>query len=333
MASSDDDSQFREEMEALRAHASTLPSSTHNNKQHRTEGSPGPSRGSDDENKTPLPLLLSTSNILVSCNVTTAVKAYAKKQKLRSEQLTQVDAFLALIAAKPAYAASPELKVNIQGYIAPVLLSAKLAAYKGDPPVQHIFNIIKKHRFDTPIGFENNPAETTKIIATIQDALTQGRSQYKKLLFASIKILQNKKAIDLDPEKHQNLFGLAQSFVEGSKCRINAGVCGQIALMRKVFLKYPGSDFYDMLDTRLALMHDMAKGDSEAIDLMFEGLIDDDKEAHSNVDIVYQGVDNIQEEVDDTITASAIDAAITVTLDRDDDAENQDGAVSGGSNQ
>lgn len=97
MASSDDDAQFREEMEALRARASAMPSATQANKRRRTDSSPGPTRGSDDENEDtlpPLPPLLSTGNVLVSRNVTTAVKAYAKKQKLRGEQLTQVDTFL-----------------------------------------------------------------------------------------------------------------------------------------------------------------------------------------------------------------------------------------------
>ncbi|KAJ7840001.1 hypothetical protein B0H14DRAFT_3458454 [Mycena olivaceomarginata] len=45
----------------------------------------------------------------------------------------------------------------------------------------------------------------------------------------------------------------------------------------------------------------------------FDAYIDEDKEAHGNVEIVYQGTDDIQEEVDASIVAAGlIDAAITV---------------------
>lgn len=89
--------------------------------------------------------------------------------------------------------------MNIQAYVIPVLLSPNLVAYKGDQPVQLVFvrvlsfdltvsivivcqSIIKKHRFDTPPGFEHNAAERGKIIVVIQDAFTQGRSKLKKLV-------------------------------------------------------------------------------------------------------------------------------------------------------
>ncbi|KAJ7796349.1 hypothetical protein B0H14DRAFT_3551143 [Mycena olivaceomarginata] len=102
-----------------------------------------------------------------------------------------------IIATKPAYTVSPELKVNIKAYVAPVLLSPKLPAYKGDEPVGLVF----------------------------------GRSKFKKLLSASVQIRRDKKFEMLPPEKHQNLYSLAQAFVNDTKCRINAGLVGRIALM------------------------------------------------------------------------------------------------------
>ncbi|KAJ7112274.1 hypothetical protein C8R44DRAFT_882654 [Mycena epipterygia] len=339
---SSDETSFLEEMRALRTRGS---GTTNPRKRSRLASTTG---RSDDENtpSTPLPELLSTGNVLVSRNVATTVKTYAKKQKLCGDQETQLDTFLTdsqtvrdakifigllavqndlqkIIATKSPYAVSAELKVNIQ----PVLLSPKLGSYKGDLPVQLVFNIIKKHRFDTPPGFEHNPAERGKIIVVIQDAFTQGRSKLKKLLLASVKISQGKKTVDLPREKHQNLFGLAQSFVDGSKCHINGGLCGCIALMRKIFLKYPGPTFWDELDRRLVLMREAAAEDPDpdAIVDMFDGLIDDDKINHGNVDIVYEGTDDIQEEVDATIAATVIDAAITVGPDTDTDASGASG--------
>ncbi|KAJ7828916.1 hypothetical protein B0H14DRAFT_3718262 [Mycena olivaceomarginata] len=153
------------------------------NPRKRPRDDSSPVRGSDTENQfpsTPLPLSF-TGNALVPRNVTSTVINYAKKQKLRGDQLTQVDTFLAvdhfpcmppfflasditarsryrtlkpsvmrnsmsaflslqndlqkIIATKPAYTVSPELKVNLKAYVAPVLLSPKLPAYKGDEPV------------------------------------------------------------------------------------------------------------------------------------------------------------------------------------------------------
>ncbi|KAJ7503662.1 hypothetical protein B0H11DRAFT_561581 [Mycena galericulata] len=356
MADVEDD--FLEELEAiqarqlLRTSASTMPPA---NPRKRPRGSSPNGGSSDNENDrplAPLPELLSTGNTLVTRNVATAVKNYAKKQKLRGDQLTQVEAFLTdvqtirdakvyinllalqndvqkIIATQPAYTVSQELKVNIQAYVPPVLLSEHLGGYKGDVPVQHVFEIIKKNRFDTPPGFENNPADCNKVIKEIQETFTQSRARYKKILFASVKVTQNKKVIDLPAEKHQNLFGLAQAFVDGTKCRITGGLCGRIALMRKVFLKYPGSNFWDKLDARLVMMREQAKGSKDAIELMFEGLIEDDKESHGNVNIVYQATDTLQEEVDAAIIASAIDVAITVDLTASDGNTGEGGGEDG----
>ncbi|KAJ7906751.1 hypothetical protein B0H13DRAFT_2333193 [Mycena leptocephala] len=300
------------------------------NPRKRPRDDSSPVRGSDTENQfpsTPLPLSF-TGNALVPRNVTSTVINYAKKQKLRGDQLTQVDNSLAdtqtvrdaklyvgllslqndlqkVIAAKPAYT------VNIKAYVVPVLLSPKLPAYKGDEPVGLVFNLVKKHRFDTPVGFERNPADCGKIRSVIEEAFTQGRSKFKKLLSANVRIRRDKKLEMLPPEKHHNLYSLAQAFVNDTKCRINAGLVGRIALM--VFMTHPDTDFWDQVDKRLAILREDADGDAEIIAETFDAYIDEDKEAHGNVEIVYGGTDDIQEEVDASIVAAGlIDAAITV---------------------
>jgi hypothetical protein len=55
-------------------------------------------------------------------------------------------------------------------------------------------------------------------------------------LFSSVRVTRldatgTRVAVDLPPGQHQNLFGLAQAFVEGTKCRITNALCGRIALM------------------------------------------------------------------------------------------------------
>ncbi|KAJ6610231.1 hypothetical protein B0H10DRAFT_1954040 [Mycena sp. CBHHK59/15] len=245
-----------------------------------------------------------------------AVKNYAKKQKLRGEQVTQLDTFLNdvqtvregklfvlllalqndvgnIIVAAPSFTVSPELKTNIQSYALAVLLSPKLAQYRGDLSVQHVMEILMKHRFDMPLGIENNPADMQKLFASVRVTRTNESGQ---------KII-----VDLEPSQHQNLFALAQALVDGTKCRITNALCGRIALMNS------GTTYWTDLDKALVVMRQIAKGNDEARDAMFEELIITDKELHGAVDIVYQPTNDVQQEVDDLIDASSADAASTPT--------------------
>ncbi|KAJ7327988.1 hypothetical protein DFH08DRAFT_967760 [Mycena albidolilacea] len=307
---------------------------------HARDGtsSPGPSEDERDENKGSIPLagLNLAHSRPATQNAANAVKSFAKKQKLRGEQLTQVDTFLNdtptvregkifslllslqndvgnIIVAAPAFSVSPGLQTNIKSYAIAVMLSPKLAQYCGDLPVQHVINILKKHRFDMPPGIENNPADMQKITAAVQYAFTQDQSSLKKKLFASVRVSRVNEAgtrvtVDLPPCQHQNLFGLAQAFVDGTKCRITNALCGRIALMvchSAVFLPsfLTGvahiEGHLSSEQQRILLMD----GNDEACDAMFEDLIIVDKNLHGAVDIVYQATNNIQQEVDDLIVA------------------------------
>ncbi|KAJ6612916.1 hypothetical protein B0H10DRAFT_2222693 [Mycena sp. CBHHK59/15] len=106
-------------------------------------------------------------------------------------------------------------------------------------------------------------------------------------------------------------------------------LCGRIALMRKVYLKEDNTTFWDELNKALAIMHTAAKGNEDARDLMFEGLIMKDKSLHGNINIVYQASDDIQQEVDDVIAASSVDTAITVDLGAGQDDDGSDGPAGG----
>ncbi|KAJ7875840.1 hypothetical protein B0H13DRAFT_1893929 [Mycena leptocephala] len=311
--------------------------------------------GEDDDREMPPAdtLLSSAISAPANRNAATVVKTFAKKQKLCGEQITQLEAFLnvcqvhtpffsayaqqdvqtvregklfclllalqtdigAIITAAPLFAVSAELKKNIEAFIVAVMLSPKLGMYKGDVPVQHVMDIILKHRFDLPPGIENNPANMGKLKSVVQYYCTQHHSSCKKQLFASVRVARlnengEKMTVYLPPDQHQNLFALAQSFVDGTKCRITNALCGRIALM-SVYLESSGQTFWSDLDKALGLMREAGKGSNEARDAMVEVLIETDKELHGTVEIVYQNNDNIQQEVDDLIHASATNAAST----------------------
>ncbi|KAJ7477985.1 hypothetical protein B0H11DRAFT_1285398 [Mycena galericulata] len=273
----------RMEAAAQRERNTETPELSNSRKRRRTDGSTSAPQSEDENDVPPTPLILSSfGSGPATRNAAIAVKNFAKKQKLRGEQLTQLDTFLNdtqtvregklfavllglqndvgnIIVATPPFSVSPELKTNIQSYALAVLLSPKLAQYRGDLSVQHVMQILLKHRYDLPPGIENNPADMHKITTAIQDAFTQCRSSIKKKLFASVRISrlneENKRVIiDLEPSKHQNLFALAQALVDGTKCRITNALCGRIALMREVYLRDSSTKYWTELDDSLAAM-------------------------------------------------------------------------------
>ncbi|KAJ7293999.1 hypothetical protein C8J57DRAFT_42503 [Mycena rebaudengoi] len=291
--------------------------------------------GDDDENDLPLSLAITTGTLgTVNPNVSSAVMTFAAQQKLRPEQLTQVQKFLTdvqtvqnaklfitnlamrnelvrIITSQPKYAATAELKVNIKAFAIAVLLSPNIGNYKGTGPVDIVLNILKKKRFDLPVGIEDIPAEWGKIITLVQDTITQVRSDLKKDLLKSVRVVRNKVVCDLKPQDHQNLYSLAQTIVSGTNVRISKALCGRIALMRKVYLKIDDAGYWDALDAALAAGRTATGGSAVATETMFEGLIKADKALHGNFDIVFQDADENQQEVADLIEAARINIATT----------------------
>ncbi|KAJ7825774.1 hypothetical protein B0H14DRAFT_3468291 [Mycena olivaceomarginata] len=64
-------------------------------------------------------------------------------------------------------------------------------------------------------------------------------------------------------------------------------------------------------------MQETANGSANTIDEMFEDLITEDKTLHGAVDIVYQTINDVQQEVDDLIDASATNVPSTPAADLD----------------
>ncbi|KAJ7616169.1 hypothetical protein DFH06DRAFT_1145673 [Mycena polygramma] len=332
---------FKDRMQAVALRGPTEAS----NSRKRTRTSSDVGRD-DDDDMPPPDTFSSPAAAAVNRNAATVVKNYAKRLKIRGEALTQLDTFLSdtpsvregklfclllavsadignIVATAPPYAVSAELKLNIQRYAIAVFLSPKLGMYRGEIGVQH--DIIKKHRFDLPPGIENNPADMAKIEKVIQDVFTQIRSTFKKKLFASVRVYRTNAegetiTVDLPPAEHQNLFGLAQAFVKDTKCRITNALCGRIALMRAIYLETSGQTFWTELDKALACMRDTSNGSADTVDEMFEELITEDKALHGLVDIVYQATNDVQQEVDELIDASAANVASMPATDSDSDS-------------
>ncbi|KAF7328585.1 hypothetical protein MVEN_02546600 [Mycena venus] len=221
-----------------------------------------------------------------------------------------------IITTTAPWQPSEDLLKNIDHSAAAVLLSSKIRTYKGTTPTNIVVEILKKYRFDLPAGIEHNPADFSKVIGAIQEALTQKRSKFKKLIIHSLKP-HDHKSVENAPKANQlNIFQLTTAFVDGTRCSVSVPVCARVALMRKVYLKEPGKRFWDAVDEDLVKIRKKADGDSKKIIRAFRHILEKDQEAHGVTDYALrpedETVDGYQQEIDEVIDANVADAASTV---------------------
>ncbi|KAF7335903.1 hypothetical protein MSAN_02327400 [Mycena sanguinolenta] len=324
---SDDNDDFRGMMDAMAQSSPIAPrfaKRTHNTMIGNNDTS------DDDTNTVAPPAALATQSISANQNIITAVRLYAEKKRLRIDQITETEAFVTMLVntlalvnqlkkfedSKAPFEISADLSVNIKKYAPAVLLSSKTNVYKGDTTTDVLLAIIKKYRFNIPLGLENIPADWAKIVAACQEALTQKRSTIKKAIDASLKVNKSDSAFALNTQ-HQNIFQLTQVIVKKTQCSINVVLCARVALMRKVYFKFLGKNFWDKLDDRLAKIRKDAKGDAKKITKAFRHILEEDQKTHGKNDVVIddQAVDEFQQQVDDLIDISALDAATSVEGD------------------
>ncbi|KAJ7670813.1 hypothetical protein DFH06DRAFT_1369978 [Mycena polygramma] len=290
----------------------------------------------DDDDDPPNPTTLQVAPI-PNQNVVLAATRYADRKRVKAEQKVEVEAFLQdppqlreakllvnlmvvqnqvekIITATAPWQPSADILKNIQNYVAGVLLSSKIRTYKGSTPINIVMEILKQHRFDLPPGIEHNPADYSKVIAAVQEALTQKRLKFKKLIIVSLKP-NDTRSPDIAPKAERlNIFELTQLFVEGTRCSVNVPVCARVALMRKTFLEDPSMKFWDSVDKDLAKIRNKAAGDSKKLVRAFRHILTTDQEKHGvkeDYTIEEETADFFQQQVDDVIDANVVNAATT----------------------
>ncbi|KAJ7730521.1 hypothetical protein B0H16DRAFT_1469494 [Mycena metata] len=214
--------------------------------------------------------------------------------KLMTNLFVLLNQVQAIVTAQPPFEVSANLEKNLLNYGVAVLLSSHIAAYKGAIPTNTLLDILKKHRFDLPAGIESNPADFAKVIAAVQEVLTQLRAKFKKALAASLRATKNDKKIAPGPE-HQNIFKLTQIFVDGTQCKVTIELCARVALMPRCRAE--------------------AQGNAKKITKAFRYVLTQDQKDHgiNDYEISDAGVDSFQQEVDDLIAAGTANLASSVT--------------------
>ncbi|KAJ7813870.1 hypothetical protein B0H14DRAFT_3477506 [Mycena olivaceomarginata] len=250
----------------------------------------------NEENPAPLPALVLTANQNASTEVTLLLNdpPAFRHAKILANLLHISNQLGAIVTAQPSFEVSPHLEKNIDNYAAAILLSSKISVQRPIPTNTLL------HRFDLPVGIENNPADYAKVITAVQDAFTQLRSKFKKT------VNKADKTIAPGPE-HQNIFKVTQIFVDGTQCKvtIELSFCVPSGLGTQILgqARWPSR------------RHPFrGQGDAKKITRAFRYILTKDQDDHGvkDYEINDNGVDTFQQEVDDLIDAGTADLATSV---------------------
>ncbi|KAJ7819077.1 hypothetical protein B0H14DRAFT_2600902 [Mycena olivaceomarginata] len=196
-------------------------------------------------------------------NMVAFARQYATHKRLKPSQVTEVEAFAAdplaahqvklftlvlgvnsklesIIAAQPAFKVSPSLDKNLRQLTHGIMISSRLASYKGELAKKHLLNIVKKNRFDLPPGIENV-------------------------------------ASDWGLVKSRGSGNVQEVYTETT---LTVELCARIALMRQQYKFYPGDDFWDKLNAELTWMRKQAGYDEHKIAKAFKQVLADDRADH-----------------------------------------------------
>ncbi|KAF8812824.1 hypothetical protein BYT27DRAFT_6402719 [Phlegmacium glaucopus] len=163
-------------------------------------------------------------------------------------------------AAAPLFMVSEALHLNIKSFIIAVLLSAKLAAYKGT-----ILSLIMKDRLHIPPTFDRDPHATKLLKERVTYELSQARGKLKKLIKSG---------------NDKNIFDLATSLVNGTSCTVTIQLCGRVALFRKMFAIDPNDSFWDTVDDELVKIRTKAQNNPVKITRYFKAILEADQKAY-----------------------------------------------------
>ncbi|KAJ7802569.1 hypothetical protein B0H14DRAFT_3488343 [Mycena olivaceomarginata] len=288
---------------------------------------------------TPLPANIFAAN---SRNVVQLLQRLGESKRLRPDQITDginavndppavqgakmilglhvlFNRLEAFELGKTPFTVSDDTETNIAHYAAAILLSTKLSAYKGSVAKNILLDLLKINRFDLPSNIERNPADYAKLVAVVREALTQMRSKIKKgvhVLAASFKV---NKEPSPSAREHQNIFELITHLVHGTKCAVTPELCARVALMRQVYIEDSGPRFWDSLNADLRKIRNRAGGNPRKPNKAFENVLSTDRATHgvNDYSIPSDIVDEVQREVDDTISTATADKAATIPTTAD----------------
>ncbi|KAI0080577.1 hypothetical protein K474DRAFT_1704644 [Panus rudis PR-1116 ss-1] len=223
--------------------------------------------------------------------------------KIFAHILTVEQELKKIVTTTPPFVVSKALKKNIRTYSVAVLLSPKIKSYKGDAVTNIVLNIIKRYRFDVPLGIEHNAADWGTIVTAVRDGLTQLRSDIKKLIIESMPANRPRTA-------HMNIYTLTNKMLfNTAPMGPTVHQCARVAFMRAMYEAHAdaGDKYWDELDNELATIFEEAHGNHQAFTRAFQAVLEHDRSNHgvrASYEIREDVFNETQEDVDGFVTNS-----------------------------
>lgn len=295
---------------------------------------------------------------VVNKNTLVAIKSYAAKKKLKTDQIADLEQFTRdpplvreakimacliqtnnrlneLHAAAPQFFINDSLKKNILALGNRVLLSTKLITYKGEALKAQLLTVILRQGYDLPPNIESNHANYRVLERAAGMALTNKRSSMKKLIRKSLTGSEDAdEAIKPDSSEHMSIYDLTKAFVKGTKCKTTPALCARVALMREVFMKDQGEAFWDNVDNRIAKIREKAtqaglENAATRIVKAYAKILKNDRELHGS-QVAEQEfpeeVGQVQQDIDSVIESHVLNASTSTAVapgnSNDNDNEN-----------
>ncbi|KAJ7856008.1 hypothetical protein B0H13DRAFT_2357614 [Mycena leptocephala] len=219
-----------------------------------------------DDDNLPLPSL--DLALRANGNHVGAITAFAIRKRLRPEQMTALEVFMAdpipvqlgkifawglatdntlakFQAAKPPFEINSALKTNIIWAVNAMLCSSKASQYKGETGKNDVQSLLIRHRWGNfAIGTEHDKAAMDIVLKFIRETYSPSRSIIKKEIVKSLELpvpssSRKKHTPSLRPkEAHTTIYQLTKlSGGKGVSIPVSAALCSRVALMRKWHLK------------------------------------------------------------------------------------------------
>ncbi|PPQ75138.1 hypothetical protein CVT24_010100 [Panaeolus cyanescens] len=180
----------------------------------------------------------------------------------------------AVVTNSATFVVSSALMENIKAYVTAVLLSSKLAAYKGNTPRDHVMTLVRREGLHLPENYENDASIVRTISNAVSEELTQSRARVKKELKASI-------------TDHQTIYDLANSLTHNTKCVVTPALCARLAFLpqRAMYVKDSSPNgFWSGVDSQLRRIRKAANDDAVKITRAFKVYLENDRTKHGGTE-------------------------------------------------
>ncbi|KAF6744823.1 hypothetical protein DFP72DRAFT_786009, partial [Ephemerocybe angulata] len=174
-----------------------------------------------------------------------------------------------ITSTQGSYTVSKALMDNIKSVSYAVLLSPKLATYRGSAVWKRVVAVLKQLEVTLPSNFSTDRNVLNSISEAIINELTQARSKIKK-------------AIGLTLKSKESIYELASGLIQNTQCIVTVALCARLALLRRVLSEpqHSGQKYWKFVNERLEKFRLKADGAEDKLQILFATTLAQDRQTY-----------------------------------------------------